>query len=77
MHRSVGNDDECTGKPSKADDIRPQRKIVESESAQNAGAWHFDIKPVPVVFETQLGNLIDNECFVAIVEDGQLERPLA
>ena len=72
MHRNIGNDNEGASKDTEADNVLPQRQIVEAKSAQNAGSRHFDVESISVVFETQPGDLVDNESFVAIVEDRQL-----
>ena len=70
MHRHVGNDDETRSKHSKPNDIFPQCQVVKAKRAEDAGAGYFNVQPVSVILETQLGYFIDDEGFVAVMEDG-------
>lgn len=69
MHGRICNDDKGCPKHCQSNHIRPQGQVVESESTENARSRNLNVKSISVVFKTQLGNLIDNQCFVAVVED--------
>jgi hypothetical protein len=69
VHRHIRNHNERAPKDGQADDIVPQRKIVEAKRTQNTRARDFNVQPVAMVFEAQLGDLVDDEAFVAVVKD--------
>ena len=72
MHRNVRNHNERGREHRKADDIIPQRRIIESERAEDGGAGDFDIQAVFVVDEGEVADFVYDEAFEAVVEDGEL-----
>lgn len=72
MHCDVGNHDESAAKDGEADNIVPEGKVIEAECRQDGRARHLNVKTIAVVLEAQLGDLVDNEAFVAVVKNGEL-----
>lgn len=72
MHACIGKDDEDTAENGQSNGIMPQRKNVETKAAENGRAWHLNIKAVLVVNKREVLDLVDDETFEAVVEDGEL-----
>ena len=69
MHGNIGNDNEGAAEDGEADDVLPEGEVVEAKGGQDGGAWDLDVEAVAVVFEAKFGDFVDDEAFVAVVED--------
>ena len=72
MHGDIGDHDERPGEDTQTNDIFPQSQIVESKSAQDGCAGHFNVQAVFVIDESEEGNFVDDKTFEAVVEDREL-----
>lgn len=73
VHCSIGNDDKDTGEDDQSNHISPQSKGVESKCAENRGARYFDIETVAVVDQREIRDLVHEQSFQRVVEDGELQ----
>lgn len=72
MQRRKPKHEERTRHNSQPRDIPPQRQDIETETAQDRTAGHFDIEAVLLVDERQVAHFVDDQAFEAEVEDGEL-----
>lgn len=73
MHRSICDNDKHSRDHTKPNNVHPESLRVESKCAENRRSGDFDVQAVLLVNQCQESNFIDNECFEAVVKDGQLE----
>lgn len=72
MHSRVSNHNESTREDGKPNDIVPQAAVVESESAEDGGAWNFNVEAIFVVDQGEVFDFVDDEAFEPVVEDREL-----
>lgn len=70
VHRQIRKHDEGAAVHSQANTIAPQRLDIEAEAAQDRGPGDFDVEAVFVVDEGEVLDLVDDEAFEGVVEDG-------
>jgi hypothetical protein len=68
MHCQVRQYNERTPVDPQTNTIPPQRLHIEAEARQDSRARDFDIKPVLVVDEREVFDLVNNEAFKGVVE---------
>jgi ketosteroid isomerase-like protein len=69
MHSSVSNHNESTRADGEPNDVWPQATVVESKSAEDGGAWYFDVEAVLMINQGEVLDFVDDEAFEAVMED--------
>ena len=72
MHRCIRDDDKHSSKNSQPYHVSPECQIVEPECTQNTSSRNFNVEPVSTIDQPEFRDLIDKQCFVSIMEEGQL-----
>src|SRR5262245_525633 len=75
MHCDVRHDDEADTKSAEAEDVPPDRLIIETKRTEDRCPRNGNVDAVLLVDQCQLHHLVDDEGLEAVVEYGQALQP--